>query len=56
LPRWLPLAGQWQGEAERFRELENRLAFSRDLHWKVGRLGAFEDAINVAGCEAALVS
>ena len=37
-------------EAERLRRLkiDDQLEFRRQLHWQLGRLCAFEDAINVA--------
>jgi hypothetical protein len=38
-------------EAERLGgvEVDNKLVFDRLLNRKIGRLGAFEDAINIAG-------
>src|SRR4051812_41005740 len=36
-------------------EVDHQLVLCRSLHGKIGRLLAFEDAIDVAGCAAVLV-
>ena len=41
------------GEAERLGglEVDGQLVLGRHLHWQISRLGAFENAIDVAGAE-----
>jgi hypothetical protein len=36
-------------------EVDHQLVFGRRLHWKVGRLFALEDAVDVAGRAAELI-
>src|SRR3954464_14491685 len=45
------------GEAERLRglEIDDKFVLGRRLHRQVGWLLSFEDAIDVAGCEAELI-
>jgi hypothetical protein len=41
---------RWHGESERFGglQVDDQLEFGRLLHWKIGRLGAFEYLVDVA--------
>ncbi len=45
------------GEPQRLRcfEVDGQFIFGRPLHWQVGRLLPFEDAIDIAGCASVLV-
>jgi hypothetical protein len=44
-------------EPQRLRcfEVDGKFIFGRPLHWQVGRLLPFEDAIDIAGCTSVLV-
>jgi hypothetical protein len=45
---------RWYGQAKRFGSLhvDHQLEFGRLLYWQIGRLGAFEDLIDVTACAA----